>query len=181
MDNHFKGGLLMIKKGIALLVSITLSLFIFVLYSNNNQESVTQDETAIKQVVINDLQEQWNLLLDENSSFTSFDQTLPKINEFIIQEKSKVNRHYIEPAKRAGFKYTSVTVDPKIGSLTLDNMNASVELTAYIEYESKYTNSNDPIITKQVIPYSMELTKINGTWYVTDITYSDVYSKGQED
>ncbi|ASS87770.1 cytosolic protein [Geobacillus lituanicus] len=139
------------------------------------------DLAAVKQKVVHALEARWQLMIDPQVNVKRFyDPSVSEQEE--SRERAYVRRHYLEPAYRAGFRYSNVEVHPVFESVEINGKMAKVRALVSVEYESVFPGSNESVITKEAnIPYSATLIKRDGDWLIVGMNYQDTYSKrGQE-
>ncbi|WP_445613507.1 hypothetical protein [Geobacillus sp. YF-1] len=136
-----------------------------------------RDLVAVQQTIVQALEARWRLMIDPQVNIKSFyDPDTSEQEE--SRERAYVRRHYLEPAARAGFRYTSVNVHPVFENVEISGKTAKVQVFVSVEYESMFPGSNEAVMTKEAnIPYSATLAKRDGHWLIVKVSGQDTYSK----
>lgn len=120
------------------------------------------DLVAVQQTVARAIEARWQLIVDPQANIKQF-YDVSTFEQEENRERAYVRRHYLEPALRAGFQYSSVKVHPVFEGIEIDGKSAKVRALVSVEYESVFPGSNEAVITKEAnIPYLVTLTKHNG-------------------
>lgn len=134
---------------------------------------------AVKEKTIAALEAYWNILLTGEPKLEQiYDLTGSEAVKNMEEMKSRIIRHYLDPAKRAGFKYTSMKVIPFFESVELSDAIVKVRVRVNLEYTSQYPNSTETIVTKEAdIPYELIFIERDNAWKLTHLSSSDAFSK----
>lgn len=121
------------------------------------------------------LGDHWQLLVNPGLELRQY--YAPGDNHLIDSWRAKLDRHYLEPARRAGLEYASVTVDVEIRSLYVRSAEICVLASVSLTYDSKYPGS-PPVVTKEVgIPCTLTLSCEGDAVKIAAFEQNDTYSK----
>ncbi|MBC7228501.1 MAG: amidase domain-containing protein [Thermoflexales bacterium] len=133
-------------------------------------------EVVIREHVIRYLETRWNLLVNPTISLVDFyyrdAQSLDAV------ERERFERHYLEPARRAGFRYTGVELQIEFKSIEIEKSTARVEVVVDVSYTSEYPDDPRPVISKEAgLEHEILLVRQGERWYIVVDRYFDIFSK----
>ncbi len=142
------------------------------------QGSLPKDsrETMVREFVTRYLETRWNLLVNPAISLADFYHR--DVQELSTRERERFERHYLEPARQAGFKYTGAELQVKFKSVEVEETTARVDVLVNVTYTSKYPSDSRPVISKEAgLEHVIILVYQNDQWYITADRYFDTFSK----
>ena len=94
------------------------------------------------------------------------------------RERERFERHYLQPAQQAGFKYTGVELQAEFKSIKVEGATAQVGVIVDVAYTSGYPNDPCSIMTKEAgLEHVISLVYQGNQWYITADRYFDMFSK----
>lgn len=136
---------------------------------------VKLDEVAIQERVEQALRSRWDLLVNPTSPLEAFYH--PAASALAASERARFEQHYLQPAREAGFKYTSVELDTEIRNIEVVRDTALVTVAIDVTYTSAYPDDPGPVITKECVEHTISVVWVAGNWYIIDDQYMDLYRK----
>lgn len=93
-----------------------------------------------------------------------------------VKEINKLRAHYLDPARRAGFKYTDVEIYLDFVSIDIKGTQATVKL--FEEGRLTYTwPSGEVSVNKYYnIEHDVSVTRQNDKWLITSDAYTDLFT-----
>jgi hypothetical protein len=133
-------------------------------------------EAAIREYVIQALEARWNLLVDPGTPLEDF--YYRDAQALAARERERFERHYLQPARQAGFNYTGVELQVEFKSIKVEGATARVRVIVCVAYTSEYPNDPRPIMTKEAgLEHVISLVYQGNRWYITADRYFDMFSK----
>ncbi len=142
------------------------------------QESPLNDsrEAMVRDVVTGYLEARWNLLVNPTISLADFYHR--DAQALSTKERERFERHYLEPARQAGFEYTSVELQVEFKSVEVEETTARVDVIVDVTYTSEYPSDPRPVISKEAgLEHAILLVYQNDRWYITADRYFDTFSR----
>jgi len=135
------------------------------------------DKVAIQERVVQALEARWNLLLDPKTPLETFYH--PTSDTLAATERERFERHYLQPAREAGFKYTGVELEAEIKSVEVAGDSAQVTVNVVdVTYTSAYPDDPSPIVTKEAgLEHIISVVLQGNEWYIADDRYFDAFAK----
>jgi hypothetical protein len=134
------------------------------------------EPAAVQELVTRALEARWNMLVNPKTPLEHFYH--PDTQSLAAQERERVERHYLQPAHRAGFRYTDVELGAKFESIEVKGNTALVKAVVDVSYTSEYPGDPLPIMSKVAgLEHVISLIHQDGQWHIADDQYFDTFSK----
>lgn len=142
---------------------------------------VAGQEEAVKEVVVGFLEAHWQLLLDPNVPLENYyDLSSPVALDSMKNEREKVEKRYLGPARSVGLVYTGVTVHPEIQSSSIVSDHAVVKTTVDVEYTSYFPQGPDTqtILSREAgLEFEIVLINRGGEWKIQQNNYLEIFER----